>query len=277
MPKIRISTAQIKVSNSVEKNGVEIRKQIKIGKLQGSNIVHFCEGALSGYTKSQLINYQRIDFPKIRIEIEKIKLLCKELNILAVIGSAHELSKSHRPHNSLYIISDEGEIINRYDKRKCSHNELTNWYTPGFESCNFEIYGIKFGCILCIEIQFPELFIQAEKEDVDCILFSSYSREKMFGIQAQGYAATNNYWISMSVPANESEKLPSQFISPNGEVQNKCRRNCTSIITCEIDTEDEKWKTPIKYAKPWRRIAREGKIYSAKKVIDKRSKLKTII
>jgi len=49
MPKIKISTAQINVSNSVERNGIEIRKLLKKGKLQGANIVHFCEGELSGY------------------------------------------------------------------------------------------------------------------------------------------------------------------------------------------------------------------------------------
>jgi len=275
MPKVKIATTQSKVSKSVKKNGLEIRNLIRKGKNQGANIVHFCEGALSGYSKKQLGNYRHINFPIIRAEIEKIKLLCKELKIWTVFGSVHELSIGNKPHNSLYIISNKGEIVNRYNKRKCSNNELNDWYTPGFEACNFEVEGIKFGCILCIEIQFPELFIQAEREDVNCILFSSYSKDKMFGIQAQGYAATNNYWISMSIPTNESEELSSRLIAPNGEIQSKCKRNCSSIRICEIDTEDKKWKIPLKFAKPWRRIARKGKIYEDKRRIDERSKLKT--
>ena len=275
MPRVKIATTQSRVCESVIKNGIEIRNLIRKGKLQGANIVHFCEGALSGYTKKQLGKYQDINFPAIRIEIEKIKSLCKQLKICTVFGSAHQLSNGNKPHNSLYIISNNGEIVNRYDKRRCSNNELNNWYTPGFEFCHFEINGIKFGCILCIEIQFPELFIQAEKEDVNCILFSSYSKDKMFGIQAQGYAATNNYWISMSIPTNESKEVTSRLIAPNGEVQAKCKRNFSSIRTCEIDTEDDKWKVPLKLAKPWRRIARKGKIYEDKRIIDERSKLKT--
>jgi len=276
MPIIKIATAQSRVEKSIEKNGNEIRKLIKRAKSKGVKIVHFCEGALSGYSKQHLVNTKDIDFDKIRNEINKIQKLCKELKVWTVFGCVHELSNGNRPHNSMYIISDKGEIKNRYDKRKCSNNELLNWYTPGFKKCNFEIEGIKFSCVLCIEIQFPELFIEFEKQGVQCVLFSSSSKDKMFGIQAQGYAASNNYWMSMSIPTNESEKISSQFIAPNGEIQSLCRKKNSSIIVNEIDTEDEKWHVPLKLAKPWRKLAREGKIYESKRVIDKRSKMKTI-
>ncbi len=264
MPKIKIATTQSKVCDSAEMNGIEIRKLIRKGNLQGADIVHFCEGALSGYTKDQLSSYQQIDFTQIVIELEKIQTLCKQLNIWTVLGSAHQFSTDKKPHNSLYIISNNGEIVNRYDKRKCSHNELKNWYAPGYEPCYFEVKGIRFGCIICIEIQFPKLFIEAEKDEVNCILFSSYSKDAMYGIQAQGYAATNNYWISMSIPSNESIDISSRLIAPNGEIQYKCRRNCSSIVINEIDTESERWKGSLKVAKPWRKIAREGKIYEEK-------------
>ena len=276
MPKIKIATAQSRVEKSIEENGIEIRKLLKKGKSKGAKIVHFCEGALSGYSKNHLVNYGQINFEKIRDEISKIQKLCKELNIWAVFGCVHELSEGNRPHNSMYVISDSGEIANRYDKRRCSNNELLNWYTPGFEPCYFEVEGIKFSCALCIEIQFPELFIESEKQGVQCILFSSSSKEKMFGIQAQGYAASNNYWISMAIPTNESENLSSQLIAPNGEIQLKCKRNCSSIIVSKIDTENKKWHIPLNLAKPWRRLAREGDIYRTKKVVDKRSEMKTI-
>lgn len=276
MAKIKIATAQSKVSKCVKQNGIEIRKLIKKGYLKGANIVHFCEGALSAYTKEQLGSTEQIDFQKIRIEIKKIQSLAKELEIWVIFGCAHELSKGNNPHNSLYIISNNGEIVNRYDKRKCSHNELLNWYTPGFEPCIFDIEGIRFGCLICIEIQFPKLFIEAEEQGIQCLIFSSYSNDSMFGIQAQGYAATNNYWISMAIPANQSKNLPSQFIAPNGKIQAKCKRNVNSIIVNEIDTENKKWHLPLKLARPWRRLAKEGSIYEEKRVNDKRSQLKTI-
>lgn len=275
--KLKIATTQVKVSKSVRDNGIEIRNQIKKGHEEGASIVHFCEGALSGYTKKQIGNSKNFEFKEIRNELELIKTLCRELNIWAVIGSAHELSTGNRPHNSLYIISNQGEIVNRYDKRKCSYNELEEWYTPGFDSCTFEIFGIKFGCALCIEIQFPEIFIEAESQNVDCMLFSSYSKEYMFGIQAQGYAASNNYWISMSIPANESVNQPSQFIGPNGKIIDRCEKNKSSIIVSEIDKDDVEWNVALNLARPWRTKARKGEIYQKNKVVDVRSETKTEI
>jgi len=276
MPKIKIATAQSRVSNSISENSQEIRKLMRKGYLKGAKIIHFTEGALSGSTKQQLGSCDQIKFSEIRAELNKIQNLCKELSVWTVIGSAHELSKGNRPHNSMYVISDKGDIVNRYDKRKCSNNEILHWYTPGFNSCNFEVDGIKFGCLLCIEIQFPTLFIEAEEQGIHCLLFSAYSKDKMFAIQAQGYAVTHNYWISLSVPANESSFLSSQFISPKGEVESKCKKNCHSVIICEIDTDSKKWHVPLRLAKPWRKLARIGDIYKEKKVNDKRSKLKTI-
>lgn len=275
--KIIIATAQTKVSRNIKENGQAIRYLIKKSHSKGADIIHFCEGALSGYTKKQLGSPENIDFQKIRIELEKILKLAKSLNVWVVLGCIHELSQGNRPHNSLYIISNKGEIVNRYDKRKCSHNELLNWYTPGFEKCTFEIKGIKFECLLCIEIQFPELFTEAEKNNVHCILFSSYSRNKMFGIQAQGYAASNNYWISMAIPVNESDDLASQFILPNGIIGAKCTRKKSSIIINEIDLQNSKLNLPLNLARPWRKLAREGAIYESKRVVDNRSKSKTIM
>ena len=273
---MKIATAQSIVSKSVSQNGTEIRNLIKKGKEQGASLVHFCEGALSGYTKQQIGAWTNFKFNKIREELKQIQDLCKQLNIWAVIGSAHQLSIPNKPHNSLYIISNEGTIVNRYDKRKCSNNELKDWYTPGFDLCIFEINGIKFSCAICIEIQFYEIFSESAQLGIDCMLFSSYSKDSMYGIQAQGYAASNNYWISMSVPTNESKDQPSQFIGPNGHIVNRCRSNESDLIISEINKNDEKWVKSLKFAKPWRTEARIGKIYSEKSVNDNRSKLKTI-
>src|SRR5258707_823218 len=101
-------------------------------------------------------------------------------------------------------------LLTRYDKQFCSHTEITRYFTPGRGCCTFEVDGWRFGCALCIEIQFAELFQKYAELGVDCLLFSSYSEEPMYGIQAQGYAASHNYWVSVSVPAQTSHVLSSR-------------------------------------------------------------------
>jgi hypothetical protein len=39
---------------------------------------------------------------------------------------------------------------------------------------------------------FPELFRQYAEPGVDCVLFSAYADDAMFGIQAQGYSASHS-------------------------------------------------------------------------------------
>lgn len=273
---MKIATVQTHVTENVTKNGSLIRRMIKQAHLRGADIVHFCEGALSGYTQEQLGRPENINFTQIRFEIASIQNLARTYKIWVVMGCAHELSGEHRPHNSLYIISDEGEIINRYDKRKCSSNEIQNWYTPGFESCYFTIKGIKCSCTLCIEVNFPELYREAAEQKVQCMLFSSYSKNEIFGIQCQGYAATHNYWISMAIPQNESKTIPGQLIGPDGKIIKRCIRTRNSIIINDINPASDQWDFSLKRAKPWRQKAKDGQIYDALKVDDVRSSNKTI-
>src|SRR5262249_58579301 len=82
-----------------------------------------------------------------------------------------------------------------------------------------ELCGWRFGCVLCIEVHFAELFLEYAELGVDCVLFSAYADEAMFSVQAQGYAASHSYWVSLSVPAQLSRDLTSRLIAPTGEVQ----------------------------------------------------------
>src|SRR5262245_2314306 len=51
---IMIATAQSYISADIRENGREIRKLMRQASEEGAVIVHFPEGAMSGYTKSQI-------------------------------------------------------------------------------------------------------------------------------------------------------------------------------------------------------------------------------
>ena len=119
---------------------------------------------------------------------------------MAVVGCNQNNTPPNRPCNSLFVISGQGGLVSRYNKRVCSHSEITDWYSPGRDPQVFSVDGFRMGCALCIEIQFPEVFAEYERLDVDCVLFSAYSQGPMFWTQAQGHAASNNIWLSVGVP-----------------------------------------------------------------------------
>lgn len=272
---IRIAAAQSRISSDVRENGREIRRLMEQARSEGAAIVHFPEGVMSGCSKAQIKSWDHVDWGAIVDELTLTAALARELGLWVVVGSSHRLTPPHRPHNSLYIISARGELVARYDKQFCSHTEITDWHTPGRECCVFEVEGWRFGCALCIEIQFPEVFLEYGRLDVDCILFSAYADEPMFGIQAQGYAASHGYWVSVSVPTQMSHGLSSRLIAPTGEVQAAVAPSTSGLVVDLLDRDCPRWEIALHRARPWRARAREGSIYRGRYAQDLRSEEKT--
>ena len=131
-----------------------------------------------------------------------------------------------------------------------------------------EVEGWRFGCALCIEIQVPEVFLEYGRLDVDCILFSAYADEPMFGIQAQGYAASHSYWVSVSTPTQMSHGLSSRLIAPTGEVQAVAAPMASGIVAGLLDERSPRWEIALHRAMPWRVKARDGSIYRERYVRD---------
>ena len=273
---MRIATAQNRILGDPKANGREIRELMCMARDAGAELIHFPEGAISGYVKSQIRSWEEVNWELLRKEIEKTAALAGNLGLWVVLGSNHRLSQPNRPHNSLYIFSPDGELHTRYDKQLCSNSEINDWYTPGRENVVFDVSGWRFGCSLCIEIQFPELFLEYERQAIDCMLFSSFSESEMFRIQAQAYAAINNYWFSFSVPTQCSANAPSSMIGPSGEIVSSCHPVESGFTISTLDRDAPEWEVAIKRARPWRRLARTGDIYETKHVNDSRSRARHV-
>lgn len=267
----KLATAQIEVFADVRRNGSAMRRFMARAARDGARLVHFPEGALSGYVKSQIKDWDEVDWAALREELEQTAEAAGKLGIWTVLGANHRLTPPNRPHNSLYIISDTGKLAGRYDKRLCSNTEINDWYAPGSEAMTFEIDGFKFGCALCIEIHFPELFLEYERLGVDCVLFSAYAKDPIFGVTAQAHAAVNNYWLSLSTPTQCSRGLASGLVAPNGQFVARCRAGRSGLIVQTLDRAAPELDIALNKARPWRRAARAGDIYAARRIKDARS------
>lgn len=262
---LTIAIAQSFIAHDVRQNGTHVRDLMTEASSSGARLIQFPEGALSGYVKSQVVSWNSVDWELIADELQHTMTHAKELGLWVVLGCNHHLESPNRPYNSLYIISDEGKIITRYDKRLCSNTEINDWYSSGCEPQVFDLDGFRFGCALCIEIQFPDIFGEYERLDADCVLFSAYSSDAMFWIQAQGHAASNNTWISVSVPAQCGEQLQGGLIGPHGYCLSRCDATATPHIQlAELNKTDEALQIALTKARPWRRLAKQGAIYEPK-------------
>jgi len=275
---VRVAAAQSEVSCDPAANGAAVQALMRAAHAGGARLVHFPEGAISGYAgqdKPYFTGWQ-IDWAPVREQLDLVAALAEQLRLWVVIGGNHRLTPPHRPHNSLYVISDRG-LVGRYDKRLLSYTEITDFYTPGFDPAVFDVAGFRFGLALCIEINYPELFVEyRERFDVDCVLLSSFSYDSTFGIIARGYAAATTMWISVSVPAQCSAAMPAGVIGPHGAWLGRCSANGHPAIACvDLDRADPDLDIPLNKARPWRSTARAGQLYTAGRVNDPRSTART--
>ena len=272
MDQILIAVGQMVVAQDIAANGAAIREQMREAGRAGARLIQFPECALCGSVKTHILDWALVDWALIRRALVQIAELAGELSIWVVVGSAHRLTGSHLPHNSLYVIDDHGQLHGRYDKRWTSNSELQGWFTPGRTPLVFEVDGFRFGCAICIEVCFPEVFIEYEGLGADCCLLSSYSNDASHGVMAQGQAGLNCLWASLAVPAQCAADLPSCVIGPDSGVLARVGRVASAqVLVAQLDKTAPDYAIALTKARPWRRLARVGEIYRVQIVDDPRS------
>ena len=137
--KLNIAACQFPISANITENYDWIKHQITEAKLKDADLVHFPECALSGYPEVDLKTLDGFDWNLLYEKTDSILNLAKQLKIWVILGSIHRLSEGVKPHNSLYVINDGGEIVDRYDKRFCTDGDLKH-FSPGDHFVNFDFF-----------------------------------------------------------------------------------------------------------------------------------------
>lgn len=250
----RIAVVQSRIEQNIATNGAHIRGLLDSAVTEGATLALFPEGALSGYCKTQVTDWAKLDWATLAEETAAIAAHADQLGITALIGTAHPVP-AKRPHNSLRVLP--GTL--RYDKRYLSNTEVLGWYMPGSEPMVLHHGGLSFGTTICIESNFPELYAEYEALGVDCILHATYGLGDMGDVMLRAHAATNCLWLAVATPANRAEPA-SGIMGPDGHWLARCGSGI-DIAVAELDRADPKLDIALNKARPWRRLARQGDIY----------------
>jgi predicted amidohydrolase len=271
--KVTIASCQFPVSSSIVENYDYIKSQIIEAKLKGAEIVHFSECALSGYPGVDMESLERFNWNLLYEKTDSVLSLAKQLKVWIILGSIHRLSQGVKPHNCLYVIDNNGEIIDRYDKRFCTGGDLKH-FSPGDHFVNFKVNEVNCGLLICYDIRFPELYRAYRKLGTDVIFQSFHNARQKKGsihpvimpITSQTRAATNYFFMSIT-NSSAPESWPSHFITPNGLIQNKLALNQPGILISEVDLSKKYYDASGKY----RGKAMEGILNSGETVTDPHS------
>jgi len=107
---LRIATCQFAVGRDIRRNGRQICEFLRRAKKANADIVHFSEGALSGYVGTDFPSFAGFDWDLLRQEIEKFMTLAGLLGLRVVLGGTHRST----PDRNIW-----GQAEPRVDKERC--------------------------------------------------------------------------------------------------------------------------------------------------------------
>jgi len=239
--KLNIATCQFAEDWNPRRNARIICRYIAKAKREGADVVHFHECALSGYGGK--ISSSDYDWAALRESAQSVLDEAARQRIWVVLGTSHPLTPPHRPHNSLYLISPQGRIVDRYDKRFCMAGDLAA-YTPGDHVATFKLKGITCGLLICFDLRFPHLYEELSRLGVR-VLFQSFHNGRFEGPgihshimrqTLQAHAGIHTMWISAPNSSAHYSRWPSVFITPDGKIEAQLDRDRSGMMVNIVDT-----------------------------------------
>jgi deaminated glutathione amidase len=277
---VRIATCQFPVSQAIARNCAYMLRQIEHAAKHNADLVHFGECALSGYCGVDFKDWAGYDWELLHSCTEKILAAAKDWGVWVAFGCCHRLSGDHLPHNCIYVVDKHGQLVTRYDKRRCSVKDLNN-YTPGTVPICFEVDGVKFGLLICLDYRFPELYREYMDLGVDCILHSFHDAGKQEQALStmiapptlQGQAGNYVMWLSVANNCARYQAFSSIFLAPTGEVLARAKRHQAEVLVNELDLAGQ--QAYINMVRSFRSAARSGTIYQPRLATDPRTNERT--
>jgi deaminated glutathione amidase len=293
--RLTVATCQFPVSADISQNAGWISRQLREAAGRGARVAHFPEGALSGYAGTDFESFAGFGWDALDRATDQVRELARELGIWVVTGSAHRFSAVSRPHNSLYVIGDDGRIVTRYDKRFLGGSDPDH-YSPGNHFSRWTLDGIGCGALICYDYRFPELYRHYVTLDVRLMFHSFHAGHfppgKVAAVGAAigtehaalnpaatftypgitmpavmtASAACGNMWISCPNTSAPESLWPAFLVRSDGITIGRLERNAPGVLISLVDLDQDLYDS----TGPWRRRAIAGVLHSGELAEDDR-------
>ena len=170
---LRIGIAQTANHYEYDLNQQAIVRALEVHAKNAVDLVLFPECATTGYNRGLLT----IDEPKLRAMIETIQAQARRLKIAVAVPTPWPRGDG-KFFNSLMLISESGEIIQRLDKVGFQRGE-DRLFVPG-EPCSraFNFKGTRVGVLICIEASNGAWSFLKPEDQCDVILWPGFYGNK---------------------------------------------------------------------------------------------------
>lgn len=281
MAKLTLATCQFLIHAEPESNLRSVTRQLKRANAAGAHLVHFSEACLSGYLGAEIKSPHKIDWDGVTSCVRQVMDAARRLRLWVVIGCNHRLTRGHKPHNSLYVINDNGALVSRYDKMFCTGRNANagdlRRYSPGGAFITFDVRRVRCGLLICHDFRYPELFREYKRRGVELMLVSFHNA----GMKRDAYdqylitvpatlqaAAASNYFTVSANNGTRRYAWPSFVVNAEGVIISKARAHRPAVLVNTIDTRQKLYDA----SGAWRDRCMRGILHSGTLVSDPRSR-----
>jgi len=265
--RLTVASCQTPVTHDLDQNLAHIIDLIRRAALAGADVAHFPECALSGYGPAAWPNWDGFNWEGLDAGLTAVREAAQANRIWVVIGSVYRTDASARPTNSVHVLNRQGTIVGRYDKQRCSVNDLRA-FDPGDRSITIEIEGVRCGVLICLHWAFPELW-QGYAGKVELVFHSCVSDNRQRDkVQAhtipplmQGYAWLHQFAISVSNSCRPNQDFPSFWIERSGHKGRSADPDETGL-TLNALADDPDQDRFFEMVRTFRTSASDGSLYA---------------
>ena len=128
--------------------------------------------------------------------------------------------------NSLYIISNDGEIVDRYDKSMLAKGDF-KYYTCGDHIVVIELKGFKLGFLICKDSCFPEMYNIYRHKGVKIMFHSFYNArhdgktilDEIIPAEIRVRASDNMMWVLANNSSGKYSSWGTCIGRPDGSLE----------------------------------------------------------
>lgn len=134
-----------------------------------------------------------------------------------------------------WLVSPQGEIVGRYNKRNLTLSELEAGLSPGHEVSVFDTLIGKIGILICWDAWFPESATELAKRGAEIICFplAGDGAPAHYEHVWRARALDNQvFWLASAT--HNCSPMPSRIIAPDGNILAETKTPNT-IITADIN------------------------------------------
>lgn len=238
MSHMRVAAYQMRVTPDIDANFRNISSAVRRAAVNKAKLLVLPECALSGYPPLHHDSRANIDTVRIAELNSQVCDLARQHRIWVVLGTI--LMSSEGLLNSALVISDEGEIVCRYDKMHLMGGDR-KFFAPGVGARIVNIAGIPTGIQICYDVRFPEAFRYLREQGAKMIvlILNACGGETWKLPVLEGTfrcrAAENTCFVVAVNAAGPLQMATSRICDPLGLDLAAARRETQQMILADID------------------------------------------